>query len=106
MKKKMFLSALFSPPGWWTGNNFLFKGGLIFYFSIFYDIIIQHHPSSLTYVLRGFNLLSRTGIKATSSFSSSAKKTTTLIVRDVSKVRFLQIISVSERNRQMHFVGC
>ena len=23
-----FQSALFSPPGRWTGNNFLFKGGL------------------------------------------------------------------------------
>ena len=30
-KKKKFLkfqSALFSPPGRWTGNNYLFKGGL------------------------------------------------------------------------------
>ena len=27
-KKKEFQSAHFSPPGWWTGNNFLFKGGL------------------------------------------------------------------------------
>ena len=27
MKKKS-QSALFSPPGQWTGNNFLFKGGL------------------------------------------------------------------------------
>ena len=27
MKKKSQL-ALFSPPGRWTGNNFLFKGGL------------------------------------------------------------------------------
>ena len=27
MKKKS-QSALFSPPGRWTGNNFLFKGGL------------------------------------------------------------------------------
>ena len=27
-KKKKLQSALFSPPGRWTGNNFLFKGGL------------------------------------------------------------------------------
>ena len=27
--KKEFQSALFSPLGWWTGNNFLFKGGLM-----------------------------------------------------------------------------
>ena len=26
---KKFQSALFSPLGRWTGNNFLFKGGLI-----------------------------------------------------------------------------
>ena len=26
--KKKFHPALFSPPGWWTGNDFLFKGGL------------------------------------------------------------------------------
>ena len=26
--KKKFQSALFSPPGRWTGNNFLFKDGL------------------------------------------------------------------------------
>ena len=29
MKKKEFQSALFSPIGWWTGNNFIVKGGLI-----------------------------------------------------------------------------
>ena len=29
-KKKKFHPALFSPPGRWTGNHFLFKGGLIF----------------------------------------------------------------------------
>ena len=28
MKKKKFQSALFSQLGRWTGNNFLFKGGL------------------------------------------------------------------------------
>ena len=28
MKKKESHSALFSPTGWWTGNIFLFKGGL------------------------------------------------------------------------------
>ena len=28
LKKKKFQSALFSPLGRWTGNNFLFKGGL------------------------------------------------------------------------------
>ena len=28
MKKKKSQSALFSPPGRWTGNDFLFKGGL------------------------------------------------------------------------------
>ena len=28
-KKKEFQSALFSPLGLWTGNIFLFKGGLI-----------------------------------------------------------------------------
>ena len=27
-KKKKFQSALFSPHGRWTGNDFLFKGGL------------------------------------------------------------------------------
>ena len=27
--KKSFQSALFSPPGQWTGNDFLFKGSLI-----------------------------------------------------------------------------
>ena len=27
-KKKKFQSALFSPPGRWTGNHFLFKAGL------------------------------------------------------------------------------
>ena len=29
MKKKKFQSAFFIPPGRWSGNNFLFKGGLI-----------------------------------------------------------------------------
>ena len=28
VKKKKLQSALFSPPGRWTGNHFLFKGGL------------------------------------------------------------------------------
>ena len=28
MEKKKIQSALFSPPGRWTGNGFLFKGGL------------------------------------------------------------------------------
>ena len=28
LKKNEFHSALFSPPGWRTGSNFLFKGGL------------------------------------------------------------------------------
>ena len=28
MKEKKFQSDLFSPLGQWTGNNFLFKGGL------------------------------------------------------------------------------
>ena len=27
MRKKKFQSALLDPPGRWTGNNFLFKGG-------------------------------------------------------------------------------
>ena len=26
--QKKFQAALFCPPGRWTGNNFLFKGGL------------------------------------------------------------------------------
>ena len=38
MKKKS-QSALFSPPGWWTGNDFLFKGGLII-------LLIQHIRTS------------------------------------------------------------
>ena len=28
MEREKFQSALFSPPGRYTGNNFLFKGGL------------------------------------------------------------------------------
>ena len=29
MEEKKFQSALFRPLGWWTGNNFLFKAGLM-----------------------------------------------------------------------------
>ena len=29
MQKKFFRSALLDPPGRYTGNNFLFKGGLV-----------------------------------------------------------------------------
>ena len=35
MKKKKFQSALLDPPGRYTGNNFLFKGGLNKPFCIF-----------------------------------------------------------------------
>ena len=43
MVKKEFQSAPFSPPGRWTGNNFLFKGGLI---DTTYSLFITRSPLS------------------------------------------------------------
>ena len=38
-KKKKFQSALLSPLGCWTGNNFFLKGGLRSIYDLYLDVI-------------------------------------------------------------------